>query len=184
MSESNSDARGPSGSEEPTLERIIERFELAWQQGQRPDLGDFLTGAGTDRRSLLVELAHVDLEYRLKAGETARAEAYLDRYPELGGDPQLAVELIAAEYSFRRRDNPELAPDELLRRFPQHREELLERLKEPAPTTRPRLPVRLNCPHCQNPIEIVADEAEEEYEEALDAFEEEWKGVLEGEDDG
>ena len=33
--------------------------------------------------ALLVELAHVDLEFRLKAGQAARVESYLDRYPLL-----------------------------------------------------------------------------------------------------
>ena len=35
------------------------------------------------RLALLVELVHVELELRLKAGEPARVEEYLRRYPEL-----------------------------------------------------------------------------------------------------
>ena len=37
---------------------------------------------------------HVDLEFRLKAGESARVEEYLERYPALAQDGNAVVELI------------------------------------------------------------------------------------------
>ena len=61
---------------------MIRRFEDAWQGPARPEILAYLpTGAGRTR--LLTELVHVDLEYRLRAGEPARVEEYLARYPEL-----------------------------------------------------------------------------------------------------
>jgi hypothetical protein len=56
---------------------------------------------------------HLELELRLKAGEAARAEEYLARYPELAGDTA-ALDLITAEHELRRRTlalpDPDLIP--------------------------------------------------------------------------
>src|SRR5262249_3662883 len=49
-----------------------------------------------NRRIVLVELIHEDLEFRLKAGEAASLEAYLERFPELAQDPRILTELAAA----------------------------------------------------------------------------------------
>jgi tetratricopeptide (TPR) repeat protein len=68
------------------------------------------------------------LECRLKAGEAARVEEYLQRYPELGQRPSDVLELIAAEYALRRRGEPALGVAEYLERFPGYREELPPRL--------------------------------------------------------
>src|SRR5262249_37418386 len=65
-----------------------------------------------------------------KAGEQARVEEYLARYPELAG-VATAVELIAAEHELRRRGEPHLSLDEYLQRFPQYRAELAEQLARP-----------------------------------------------------
>ena len=45
-----------------------------------------------------MELVHVDLEFRLKAGEAARVESYLDRYPHLTQDSATVLDLLEAEY--------------------------------------------------------------------------------------
>src|SRR5262245_36933504 len=58
-------------------------FEAAWRAGQRPRIDDHLPASGANRQALLAELVLTDLEYRLKAGEPARVEEYLRRYPEL-----------------------------------------------------------------------------------------------------
>jgi hypothetical protein len=71
---------------------------------------------------------HLELELRLKAGEAARAEEYLARYPELAGDSAAALDLIAAEHELRRRGEPDLSLNDYLRRFPQYRAELAEQI--------------------------------------------------------
>src|SRR5437763_4789375 len=84
------------------FEDVIRRFEDAWRGPERPEILAYLpTGAGHTR--LLTELVHVDLEYRLRAGEPARVEEYLARYPALSEDRALVVDLISAEHEFRRR---------------------------------------------------------------------------------
>jgi serine/threonine protein kinase len=70
----------------------------------------------------------IDLELRLKGGEAARVEEYLDRHAELMGDRAVLVELITAEHEFRQRCEPGLALDEYLVRFPQHSAELADQI--------------------------------------------------------
>lgn len=60
-----------------------------------------------------------ELERRLRAGETARAEELLFRHPELGRDPEVALDLIYVEFATRRElgDSPPRA--EYFARFPE-----------------------------------------------------------------
>ena len=51
-------------------ECILEAFEDAWRRGERPNLTDYLPATGPDRLPLLVELAHEELDHRIKAGES------------------------------------------------------------------------------------------------------------------
>jgi tRNA A-37 threonylcarbamoyl transferase component Bud32 len=100
------------------LEQIVDRFEAAYAKGPWPDIDDYLPANGPERRELLIHLVHIDLERRLKAGQAARVEDYLPRYPELAADPTVVLDLAAAEYTQRRRQ-PEVAVAEYLQRFPQ-----------------------------------------------------------------
>src|SRR6266436_2013918 len=106
------------------LKDAVRRFEHAWRQASRPGIDDYLPIGAPLRFRVLLELVHIDLELRLKGGETARVEEYLARYPELTDDRAVMLELIAAEHEFRRRREPGLALSEFLRRFPQYRAEL------------------------------------------------------------
>src|SRR5262249_12159216 len=110
------------------LKRVIQCFEDAWRQGPRPVIGDYLLGDAALQYHLLIELVHVDLELRLKAGDSARVEEYLGQYPELADDHAAALDLIEAEYQLRRHSEPRLALEEYLQRFPRYRVELPERI--------------------------------------------------------
>src|SRR6516165_4936291 len=79
------------------LKEAVRRFEDGWRQDPRPAIDAYLPVEGRLRARVLVELVHIDLELRLKAGETARVEEYLARYPELAGDRAVTLALIAAE---------------------------------------------------------------------------------------
>jgi predicted ATPase len=114
----------------PALVAAVKRFEDTWRRGPRPAIDDYVPAGGPCGR-LLIELVHLELELRLKAGEAARAEEYLARYPELVGDTAAALDLIAAEHDLRRRGEPDLSLDDYLRRFPEYREELAGRLARP-----------------------------------------------------
>jgi tetratricopeptide (TPR) repeat protein len=120
------------------LERAVERFERAWEEGSRPTLDDYLPAEETVRSAVVIELAHAELEYRLRAGEPARAEDYLQKYPELRDDQAAAVDLIATEYHLRTQQRAGLPIQEFLERFPEFAAKLRARL-EPngAPATTP-----------------------------------------------
>src|SRR5262249_35733433 len=59
-----------------------------------------------------------------KAGEPARAEDYLKRFPESARNPDFVLALIGREYQLRRRREPGLDAAEYADRFPQFRDEL------------------------------------------------------------
>jgi tetratricopeptide (TPR) repeat protein/tRNA A-37 threonylcarbamoyl transferase component Bud32 len=114
----------PAG-ERAELERLIASFEQGWRRGERPDIERFLPTTGP-RGAVLVELAHADLEFRLRAGEPARVEEYLRRFPELGARESVVVGLIAAEFRWRRDREPGLDREEYARRFDREQAAALE----------------------------------------------------------
>src|SRR5262245_28198023 len=117
------------------LEDYIFRFEDAWERGERPAIEDHLPADPEQRRAVLVELVHADLEYRLDAGESVLVEHYLQRYPGLGADRHVVLELLAAEWELRGGPESGLLPDDYARRFPQYRGDLPAYLHRPAPDT-------------------------------------------------
>jgi WD40 repeat protein len=80
---------------------LLDRFDSLWQQGQRPAPEDVAAGCPpAERLRVLAELVRAELVFRLKAGEDARADDYLRRYPELVALPG-AADLRAAEARHR-----------------------------------------------------------------------------------
>jgi hypothetical protein len=138
------------------LEHIVTRFEDAWRRGKRPSIDDYLPVDRLNRRAVLTELVHADLESRLKAGDAVQVEEYLERYPELQAQPSVMLDLIQAEYELLRRRKLGVNVEEYVLRFPQCASELAGRLAA-LPARRGRFPIRLHCPHCNNPIELVDD---------------------------
>ncbi len=63
--------------------------------------------------------ASADLEKRIRAGEAARAEEYLCRYPVLAEDAELALDVIYIEFDTRRRIAEAPPREEYFSRFPQ-----------------------------------------------------------------
>src|SRR3954468_11869544 len=133
-------------SEEWTVrEQFLRRFEDAWRSGPPPVLEDYLPTDGRQRRVVLLEVVHTDLEDRLKDGQPARVEEYLIRFPELKSDPAAELELIIAERELRRRREPGLAIEEFLARFPQYALELRFARRE-MPHSNATLLLRWTCP--------------------------------------
>jgi hypothetical protein len=108
------------------MEARIEDFERAWQANQRPAIEDFLHATPQEREPLLRALVHIDIAYRLRAGDTIRVEEYLRRFAELARNADEVIELIAVEYRHRQHLGEQPATDEYLHRFPQYRERLLQ----------------------------------------------------------
>ncbi|HVK09562.1 MAG TPA: serine/threonine-protein kinase, partial [Gemmataceae bacterium] len=118
-------------------EDVLKRFEEAWRGPARPDLLTFLPDPPPAR--LAVELAHVDLEFRLRAGEPARVEDYVGRLPVLS-DPDLRLDLIQAEYALRARSPDPATPADYERRFPDLQTRIHDLLADPQTPTRVQSP--------------------------------------------
>src|SRR5438105_1029695 len=108
----------PSPSDSSEILALMQRFEEAWHKGDRPDLSRFITLADQPDRAVLPPLIQIDLKYRLQAGESARLEDYLIRFPQLAGEGPLVLDLIMAEYRLRQSSEPDLHLNEYCKRFP------------------------------------------------------------------
>lgn len=84
------------------IEQRVAAFEAAWSRGERPRIGDYLPENDATEGQLLVELAHTELELRLRAGETATAADYIAAWPRLDS-PGTASGLFAVERKWRKR---------------------------------------------------------------------------------
>ena len=123
MSEDREEASGPLdifGQQSAVWEEMVSRFEEAWQQGNKPHIEDYLIDQEDPQRLLLKELVRVELECRLKAGEAARVEEYLQQFPTLAEDDPLVLGLIRDERRLRGRREQGLSDEEYLDRFPQY----------------------------------------------------------------
>jgi len=133
----NDEAMGNAAFWRP-IDEICDRFEAAWKahqggEGPPPRIEELLPGIDKSKRpSLFRQLLGLELDYRKQAGEVPVPEDYEQRFPEYREDIQDV---------FREWAQPSEDGDRPRRR---------------------RFPIRLNCPHCQNPIAIVDDEAEDE----------------------
>jgi hypothetical protein len=65
------------------IDRICDRFEEAWKQGQRPRLEDYLGEVADEHRpSLLRHLLAAEIDCRRDLGETPAEADYRDRFPD------------------------------------------------------------------------------------------------------
>jgi WD40 repeat protein len=135
MAQPRANRASGSAADSATLEEIIERFERAWQRGEQPRIKDYLPADEPLRRAVLVELIHADLECRLKAGEAARVEDYLERYPELAAARAHVAELVRREYQLRRPQEGALPLEERGLRSPGNGD-----ATSPAPPETPGIP--------------------------------------------
>ena len=79
----NPQAEFPPATKSPReVDRICDRFESMWREGQRPRLDDFLNTVDESiRREAFGELLPLDADYRTDGGEAVSAEAYIERFP-------------------------------------------------------------------------------------------------------
>jgi predicted ATPase len=84
------------------VDALSDRFEEALHRGEMADLADWLPSSEPLRGAALFELARIELEHRLWAGETVQVEEYFARYPELAADAAKAQKMRAVEQYARR----------------------------------------------------------------------------------
>jgi serine/threonine-protein kinase len=105
-------------------EDAARRLWRLWQQGRRPDLAEFLAGAGPLGPLDLAAVLRVDQRQRWLLGQRLSAEHYLAAFPAVAADGEAALDVAYAEFLLRRELGEAVAPEEFLRRFPQLGESL------------------------------------------------------------
>lgn len=128
MTESGQPKRRPDERLEESISQFIDAFEDAWQSRPNPSIREFLPTDSSLRNRVLLELVHVDLERRFKAGCIRTIESYLCDFPELTGIETAVVELAAAEFVLRQRQGADPRVEAYLLRFPTYAEALRMRL--------------------------------------------------------
>jgi len=141
------------GSFTEQVDRVRNQFERSWKEGSRPKIGDYLTDSWTHRepdvlRQLLTELVIVDMNYRWMTAKhhsekthsphedtlfwyaelpnRPLLEDYVSQFPALGTLEDVSVPLIAEEFRVRQLYGDHPDREEFLRRFPNHRREIVQ----------------------------------------------------------
>ena len=75
----------------------------AWQEGRQPQLEALIAQYPGLSLGELAAMVQVDIDVRWRRNDARPAESYLARFPALSNDPELAVDIIYAEYLARER---------------------------------------------------------------------------------
>jgi ribosomal protein S27E len=152
----------------PDLMRQIEvrreEFERAWIDGQTPSMEDTLAGVSSTARSqLLRALMAVELEHRRNPQGGPITEQHL-----IGLHPQLALELKLALQAFHKSGTKRAGSDDNTLALPQ----MVAGGKPPAKESAAAASsaesaqyetqahgLHIRCPHCSNPVELLAESA-------------------------
>ena len=95
----------------------VAEFTRQWRDEQPPDAVVWIQRCG-GYNVAAAALLPIDLDFRLRAGESRVIESYLDRMPELANDPPLLQALVFREAEVRRESGETPQPAEFEARFP------------------------------------------------------------------
>ncbi len=118
MSESAPSRPHPTPAPDHRADPAYELWRL-WQQGQRPDVRDFLAAHPDLPLTRCVGVLRVDQQERWLRGERVRAEEYLDSCFFLHGSGEHALDVVYGEFLLRERLGEAPVLDEYAERFPQ-----------------------------------------------------------------
>jgi serine/threonine-protein kinase len=104
-------------------------LEDLWQQGQRPDVRQFLQEAGTLTPVQIIGVLSVDQWHRWQQGERVPAEVYLQMHPGLASAQGEAFDLVYGEFLLREELGEQPTIDDFVKRFPQYAAELQRQAK-------------------------------------------------------
>ena len=113
-----------SASEESPAAKLLR----IWQQGEEPDLDAFLAALSNIPPRELAELVRIDLDARWERGQRPQSEDYLQRYRAIAVDPELALDVIYAEFLARELAGEHPGVAEYQRRFPEFADVLEEQV--------------------------------------------------------
>lgn len=104
-------------------------LEDLWQQGQRPDVREFLQQAGKMSPGQVVGALSVDQWQRWQQGERVPAEVYLQMHPALADAQEEAFDLVYGEFLLREELGEQPTIEHFLQRFPQYSPQLQRQAK-------------------------------------------------------
>ncbi len=84
------------------IQVVVHTFRQALRRGEQPAIETHAPEGSPHRKLVLIELIHEEMDFRIKAGESAGLGGYLVRFPEIADDPRALSELIVAESELRR----------------------------------------------------------------------------------
>ncbi len=111
--------RTQAASEDP-----VARLSALWRHGQKPDLQEFLAGAGQLSAAELTDVLCTDQHERWMDGQRPAVEAYFELHGSFHPGSALPIELILGEFLARRELGESATPDEYCQRFPELAEQL------------------------------------------------------------
>jgi tetratricopeptide (TPR) repeat protein len=100
-----------------------------WRQGQWPDLRRFLADTGELPPAQLAAVLAVDQRECWRSGRRLPAEMYLQQYPAVQADTELALDLIWRELLLCEELGLSPVPDDYVRRFPQYADLLRQQIE-------------------------------------------------------
>ncbi|HEY4312078.1 MAG TPA: serine/threonine-protein kinase [Pirellulales bacterium] len=103
-------------------------YSLLWQS-RTPLLEEFLTGCDDIQASELAAVVRVDLRQRLRRGSIVDAREYLARFPALAADPELAADVVYAEFLIRENLGERPNVTEFSQRYPELAEILTDQVR-------------------------------------------------------
>jgi serine/threonine-protein kinase len=133
------------------IDAVCRRFEQAWKAAtsasQRPRIEDYFGDTPEQERPLLLrELIALEIDYRGRAGEHPSLAEYHTRFPSID------VAQLTGMFATQRAAGLEAAPAPAA--------EPAAALQEAGRLEAMRV-IRIRCPHCHNPIQLVDERPEE-----------------------
>ncbi len=101
------------------MDPVIQFCDL-WQSGSAPNVGEFVDEHKLTSSNQLGRVLRFDLEFRLHAGEPISSHWYFREFSVLNENAEAAVDLIFAEYLYRRKMGEEPDPGEFAAQFPRY----------------------------------------------------------------
>ncbi len=103
---------------ESVFENAIANFEREFANGHAPLIERYVDTTDVNSQELFAELLHTELELKIRDGQSARVEAYAERFPQIRTQSKLYQELIYTEFRIRQLYEPGLSLEEYQKRFP------------------------------------------------------------------
>ena len=118
----------PAPRSETIKDGPVARLLRAWQDGRKPQLEALIAEHPGISPGELAAMVQADIDVRWRRDDARPAESYLARFPALSNDPELAVDIIYAEYLAREGAGESPGAAEYQQRFPAFAEELSKQI--------------------------------------------------------